>query len=194
MPEKRSPQHQLLLNLEQQGEKVFYAAPRFYNDKDFCLHYQQRHIVHNSAFIMPSAIGALPDRNEHYVSFDRFANFGWLLSEPVEVERILGGDELIKRMLEDLVVETPIRDRLINTFRRMRDALAAVRTREEIRIFEYRDTQETSQVDRDIRFSVYEDYDTTVLRTEDIASLFRRLEFLAHRDFHASVIPIYRHE
>ena len=183
MPEKRSPQHQLLLDLEQQGEKVFYAAPRFHNDRDFRLHYQKRHIIRNSAFIMPSDIGILPDPNEHYVSFDRFAGSGWLLSEPVEVERILTGDGLIERILEDLDDEAPIRDRLINTFRRMRAALSRLRSREQDRISE----------EDDLPFADYEDSGNTVFLSEDDDLLFRRLAFLARRDFDACLVPIYWH-
>ena len=183
MPAKRSRQHELLLNLERQGERVFYASPRFYNDNDFCLHYQQRHIIRNSAFIMPSAIGTLTDPNEHYVSFDRFANFGWLLSEPVRVKPILTGDGLVENIMEDLDDAVPIRHHLVDTFLRMRVALSKSRGREERGIFE----------DHDIPFAGYEDYDDTVLQSEDDDLLFRRLAFLARRDFDAFLAPIYRY-
>ena len=111
MPSKISPQHQLLLELEQTDERVFYAAPRFFKYSDFSRCYRDRCVVQNSAFIMPSSIGCLPDDDEHYVSFERSANRGWLLSEPVEI-KVLSGDRLIDMIKEDLKDERPMRERV----------------------------------------------------------------------------------
>ena len=172
MPAKRSRQHRLLLNLEQKGENVFYAAPRFYKDKEFCLYYQQRHILRNSAFIRPSAIGPLPDCNSHHVSFDRFADFGWFLSEPAEVRQILNGEALVERVMENVDYGASVRDRLVETLGRMRTALAEGHVRSWPR--------------------PYEDDEYREGLTEDVRLLFLRLEFLALRDFDAFLTPIYR--
>lgn len=92
MPSRLSPQHGLLLELESRGEVVLYAAPRFFRDDDFAAYYGNRVILSHSAFIQPSAIGALPDDADHHVSFDPDARHGWFLSEPTPLEPILDGE------------------------------------------------------------------------------------------------------
>ena len=163
MPSKRSPQHRLLLELERKDERVFYAAPRLYKYSDFSRCYRDRRIVQNSAFIMPSDIGYLPDDNEHHVSFEKSADIGWLLSEPVEVDRILAGDGLIERIMEDLKDERSARERGHIAVERMLTVLAEHEIRE----------------------------DGTTDEDDDMP--FRRLAFLARQHFDASLVPIYRH-
>ena len=92
MPARQSPQHRRLLALEDRGEAVFYAAPRFFRDDDFATFYGHRAILSRSAFIRPSTIGPLPDVYDHHVAFDRNARCGWLLSEPKRLDQILDGD------------------------------------------------------------------------------------------------------
>ncbi len=93
MPAGRSQQQPLLSKLESQGETVFYAAPRFYNDNKFASHYRKGEIICHTAFISPGAIGPLPDKKEHHVAFECMARQGWFLSDPREVASILDGDE-----------------------------------------------------------------------------------------------------
>ena len=93
MPAGRSQQHSRLRKLESQGETVFYAAPRFFNDNEFASHYRNREIICHTAFVSPGAIGSLPDNKEHHVSFECKARQGWFLSEPRKVAPILEGDE-----------------------------------------------------------------------------------------------------
>ena len=181
MPGKRSPQHQLLLDLERQGERVFYVAPRFYDKYDFCRHYQKRGIVRHSAFIMPSGIGSLPDDKPHHVSFDRFANSGWLLSEPTDVTGILSGDALKDRIQDDLKEERSAHDRGLTALQRMRRVLAERGDRERYAI---------RQSD-DASFWPDEDYDRILNQAEGDGMLLRHLDFLARRDFGAFLVPIY---
>ena len=93
MPAGRSKQHSLLSKLESQGETVFYAAPRFYEDNEFASHYRKREIICHTAFVSPSAIGPLPNDKEHHVAFECMARQGWFLSDPREVAPILDGYE-----------------------------------------------------------------------------------------------------
>lgn len=93
MPARRSQQHSHLLKLENQGETVFYAAPRFYEDNEFASHYRNGEIISHTAFVSPGAIGSLPDEKEHHVAFECKARQGWFLSNPREVAPILDGNE-----------------------------------------------------------------------------------------------------
>ena len=162
MPAKRSRQHRLLLELEKKGERVFYAAPRFYKNEDFSCHYRNHQIIRNSAFIAPGQIGVLPDDKEHRVAFEPSAKSGWLLSEPDAVGQILDGDELIESIMEDLRGEMPARDRVDIALERVRSVLAELGIQEE---------EATNEGD-------------------DAA--FRRLAFLARRYFDALFVLIGR--
>lgn len=112
MPTRRSEQHSLLLELEEKGEIVFYAAPRFYEDKEFASLYRNREIISHTAFISPDKIGPLPDEKEHHVAFECMARKGWLVSDPREVAPILDGDEFKKLNQRHLDKDTPMTERI----------------------------------------------------------------------------------
>jgi hypothetical protein len=80
-PLKHSRQHKLLLKLEKSNEHVYYIAPEFYAPEDLNRYYAHRSMVENSAAFKPSAIGVLPDDNEHYVVFKKGSTHGWRCSE-----------------------------------------------------------------------------------------------------------------
>lgn len=112
MPEKRSQQHHLLLDLENKDEAVFYAAPRFFCDNVFASHYRNQRILSKSAFVAPSAIGPLPDNGEHHVSFEPEALHGWLLSEPRDVRPIFDGNGLNAAIEQCLSEDKPLSGRV----------------------------------------------------------------------------------
>ena len=119
MPARRSQQHSLLLELENRGETVFYAAPRFYLDHEFASYYRNREIVSHTAFVNPSAIGPLPDDGGHHVAFECRSRQGWLLSEPRELAPILDGNEFENLNQNHLDNDTQMSERI-------RKALATV--------------------------------------------------------------------
>lgn len=67
---KNSDQQQLLLDLENSGEQVFYAAPRFYKNSELNTYYSGQSVASNSIYIKPSQIGILTDIKEHYWAYD----------------------------------------------------------------------------------------------------------------------------
>jgi hypothetical protein len=79
-PSRFSNQHAALLNLEQRGENVFYAAPCFHTMPELTVAYLARMVVQRSAFFPPSIIGPLPDQYDHYVAFSGTA--AYFCSEP----------------------------------------------------------------------------------------------------------------
>jgi len=68
-PLKHSQQHSLLLATEASGVAVYYAAPCFHEPGELNDAYVNRQIVQRSIFVKPSVIGALPDGEEHHISF-----------------------------------------------------------------------------------------------------------------------------
>ncbi len=87
-PLKHSQQHQLLLNLENSGEAVYYIAPEFHTPNELNRRYLARDVVSSSAAFAPSTIGTLPDDDEHYVVFEKGSTYGWRCSDdPKQVKR-----------------------------------------------------------------------------------------------------------
>lgn len=83
-PLKHSQQHDLLLDLESKGYPVYYAAPHFHLPEELNDAYINHHVVERSVFYRPSEIGALPDSEEHHVSF-KSGHPAYLFSEPKKV-------------------------------------------------------------------------------------------------------------
>lgn len=117
MAAKLSPQHERLRELDSSGEQVYYATPRFYKDSDFARHYRSGLILEKTAFIRPNIIGALPDEEEHYVSFEAASNFGWFLSEPLLIQPIICGEEIRVSIKKRLTIVPPVRISLVESLR-----------------------------------------------------------------------------
>tara|TARA_R110002126_G_scaffold54466_2_gene147441 strand:- start:3182 stop:3997 length:816 start_codon:yes stop_codon:yes gene_type:complete len=68
-PTKHSRQHPMLLELEESGAAVFYAAPHFDTPAELNDAYINSTVVQRSVFFRPSEIGALPDDDAHHITF-----------------------------------------------------------------------------------------------------------------------------
>jgi hypothetical protein len=113
MRSDKSPQHSLLINLEGAGAEVYYVTPRFHTSTEFSNLYFSRNVVQNSAFIRPSAIGALPDAKQHHVSYERGGSLAWFCSEPVLIkEGTLDGSSLANNVLDTLNQSKPLTTQL----------------------------------------------------------------------------------
>lgn len=99
MPRARSNQHQILLDWQNKNHRVYYAAPRYYEDVYFSKYYADHRIIYKSAFITPSGIGPINDNRPHTISFEPSKNYGWFLSEPRRV-KIFFGSEIARYMAQ----------------------------------------------------------------------------------------------
>lgn len=87
-PRNNSDQHQLLIDLENSGESVFYIAPEFYLRSELNHFYLSKTVISNSAAFSPVDLGPLPDNDQHYVVFERGTSAGYFCSDnPVEVRK-----------------------------------------------------------------------------------------------------------
>lgn len=87
-PTKHSDQHNLLLELENSGETVFYIAPEFHLPRELNDHYLNKTVIQNSAAFSPKDIGEMPDEDDHYLVFERGNNIAYRCSnEPKEVRK-----------------------------------------------------------------------------------------------------------
>ncbi len=68
-PSRHSRQHEMLLDLENTGNEVFYSAPAFHTPEELNDAYLFHHMLDRSLWLKPSAIGSLPDDDWHHVAF-----------------------------------------------------------------------------------------------------------------------------
>lgn len=68
-PSRHSDQHEMLLDLENAGNEVYYAAPAFHTPEEFNEAYLLHQVRARSLWIRPSQIGPLPDDNDHHLAF-----------------------------------------------------------------------------------------------------------------------------
>jgi hypothetical protein len=84
-PARHSKQHKLLLDLEGKGKLVFYVAPCFYKPVELNDAYLNEKILERSIAVKPTAIGPLPDREAHHLSFKDHSKI-YLCSKPRELQ------------------------------------------------------------------------------------------------------------
>lgn len=94
----KSDQHKLLLDLENTGNEVYYAAPKFTSAVDLNDAYLNHQVVQRTAFITPGDIGPLPNHAQHWVSFRADAPVGFFFSKNPTKVSLLDGEALLKRL------------------------------------------------------------------------------------------------
>lgn len=97
-----SAQHQLLIERENSGNMVFYAAPEFHKHAEFNDAYRAREVIAKSSFWRPIDIGPLPDDAPHHVAFRRGEDHGWFCSKPKRIAKSFQGTAL-SRHLQDVL-------------------------------------------------------------------------------------------
>jgi hypothetical protein len=78
---KRPNQHQLLLDLEAQGNLVVYATPDFWKTSDLDAHFVNQRVHLETCYFSPSDIGPL-DHESHYVAYCPGMTDAWVFSNP----------------------------------------------------------------------------------------------------------------
>jgi len=97
---RHSDQHQLLLDLENVGNAVYYVAPLFHRADELNAAYLAGQVLRRSIFVRPSAIGPLPDSDVHRIAFDGTTE--WFLSEPRRFEKILDQEAVARETMRDI--------------------------------------------------------------------------------------------
>jgi len=77
----KSQQHNLLYNLSQSGEEVYYSSPLFYERKILTHNFSNNSIINNCVFIDPKDIGYINDFRTHRISYIQNRNYAAFESE-----------------------------------------------------------------------------------------------------------------
>ena len=124
----KSDQHELLLELDNAPNLVFYAAPRFHEIGEINEAWHAAAVSARSVFIAPSEIGSL-DEDRHSVAFD--ANRTWICSEPREIRALTSRDLLEKLKGALKQDDRPLGEKLPELSERLHTAEARGRARAE---------------------------------------------------------------
>ncbi len=104
-PLRHSDQHDLLRDLENAGNAVYYVAPRFHTVEELNEAYASRNVHSRSAFFSPLDIGSLPTIDQHYLTFDCSIAGAFLWSEEPRKLKHSHSSEAFKDMLTKQVKE-----------------------------------------------------------------------------------------
>jgi hypothetical protein len=94
-----SEQHEMLIDLDQPPNLVFYAAPMFHQKSEFDTAFLSGTVRQQSFFVSPKTIGHFADAGAHHLSFD--GSHCVIMSEPKSIEG-LGAVELEALLRERL--------------------------------------------------------------------------------------------
>ena len=97
-----SRQHEMLLQLEQEGPDVRYAAPMFHTVKQLNDAFVTGTVRNRSVWMRPSEIGPLPDTDQHHVSFDPQGTPFFFSSEPRRLKINRGFSDVMANLSEKL--------------------------------------------------------------------------------------------
>ena len=128
MEAARSDQHQLLLQLDDGLNAVYYAAPRFHKLAQINSAWNSNTVTPQSIFVAPQAIGRL-SRGSHAIAYTK--RQAYLCSDPKPVD-FFDGDGLQRHLTQKLSREKrPLRTRLSTLIERARNAAQSLHDDEE---------------------------------------------------------------
>jgi len=88
-PKKDSKQHELLLELENLGNEVYYSAPGFHEPSELNDAYLGKQVKNKSIWVKPTDVGHINDDDEHYIAFQLLPEKWFFCSKPKIIERDL---------------------------------------------------------------------------------------------------------
>lgn len=96
----RTRQHNLLVELAERGEDVFYCAPVFVGLDNLQNCFVQDNVIDNSRFFDPKDMGKVTDFEKHHVSYDPTGSFGFFHTEPKKLEKTVSWKTLKEETTE----------------------------------------------------------------------------------------------
>ena len=101
----RSRQHNLLHNLRQSGEEVYYSAPLFFERNVFTQHFVNEVVIDNSVFIDPSGVGLIMDLDLHKISYNQNGTQAAFHSEIKKIEKVINfaflKEKLVRKRIDE---------------------------------------------------------------------------------------------
>jgi hypothetical protein len=100
-PKYKNKRHELLLNLEELNNLVYYIAPGFHTRSGLYESLMQKTLLTNSTFWSPKAIGVLPTKtNSTTLSYKRGIHYGILEPGKRIIDGVING-EMLRNVIND---------------------------------------------------------------------------------------------
>jgi len=96
-PARHSKQHEMLLELENVGNDVYYAAAAFHTPEELNDAYLKHQVRSQSLLIRPSVVGPLPDDDPHHIAF-QMPGFHYFCSKPRPLDTKGDFEEFTRRV------------------------------------------------------------------------------------------------
>lgn len=141
-----SEQHNLLMDLENSGESVFYIAPEFHLLTELNDFYLRNVVVNNSAAFSPLNIGPLPDDGPHYVVFERESVVGFLRSDDTKRVSKISLKEGFLEFVQTFDINTRQIDE--SAFREISEKMVEALKRTKQHLWKYQKTIDIAGVER----------------------------------------------
>lgn len=100
-PKRHSKQHELLLDLENLGNEVYYSAPAFHEPGELNDAYLKKQVKNRSLWVKPTDIGDITDYKEHYLAF-QLPSTWFFCSKPKAIERDLSFSSFSQNIINSL--------------------------------------------------------------------------------------------
>ncbi|NJC95763.1 MAG: hypothetical protein C3F07_13070 [Anaerolineales bacterium] len=94
-PKKKIHRHELLMNLENMNNPVFYVAPEFHTIGGLYESLMNRTVLANSTFWSPLGIGVLTAKEKNIISYKHNTQYGILEPGNIKIEHLLKGEMLL---------------------------------------------------------------------------------------------------
>lgn len=99
---RKSNQHNLLCDLHDSGQEVYYVAPAFHTVEELNEKYLSRTVLENTIFIRPGIVGRLDqfDFDDHYIAFHNPSDTVRRFSKPVKLGKSFQYRNFVSRIDE----------------------------------------------------------------------------------------------
>lgn len=90
----KTRQHNLLVELAEKGEYVFYCAPIFIGIDELQNYFVHNQVIDHARFFDPKEMGWITDFDQHHVTCDPTGSFGFFHSDPIKLSTVISWERL----------------------------------------------------------------------------------------------------
>ena len=123
----RSRQHNLLYELRQSGEEVYYTAPLFHERTVLTQHFNNNSVMENTILFDPSEVGEIMDLDLHKIVYNQDGTVAGFKSERKKIKSYM-----FKKMLIELREKRIDKKYFLELFSKLKKGLAKVFQTEEL--------------------------------------------------------------
>jgi hypothetical protein len=109
-PRSVSNQHNLMHDMREKNESIYYAAPLFHERHELFQNFRDRQIIDNSIFVDPLDIGKIQDSESHQIAYNYWSSQGYFASRIKQIP--INSFKEIKQTISPKKIDTPYLEEL----------------------------------------------------------------------------------